>query len=188
MNLDVVNLILANVVVSGIISTAMSYFVSVKLKDLDYRNEYYKQIIERRLNAYQNLEKPISELKGILLDTTKLDQEPYHMFMSIGKSGFYEFLACVMNAFSDNLWLDDETNDNLEHLNQVLLVIGNEISDKSDEEIVHIGKNYYDKLSETRFHLENSMKQGLYNLHDVKKGLKIKKHRKKRIIYSSINT
>lgn len=186
MNFDVINLILANVVISGIISTAISYFVSVKLKDLDYRNEYYKQIIERRLNAYENLERPISDLKGIILNTEVLDQNPYQIFMSNGEEGFLEFQYYFMNAFSNSIWLDDKTITNLEDLNQIIFVISNEIIEKSEQEIVDIGKKYYAKLSEVRFHLENSMKEGLYNLHDIKKALKVKKDRNIRIFRSSL--
>lgn len=187
MDSGLINIILTNVFVTGLISTLVSFFVSVKLKDLDFRNEYYKQIVERRLEAYQNLEIIISELKGIVLDTEHPNSLPYHMFMSEGEDGYYKFLNNFMHSSSDNLWLDDTTNDVLEKLNQITFVIGNEIKEADEEQIVEIGKKYYNLLSEIRFNLENSMKDGLYNLHNVKKALKVKKNRKVRVLHSKID-
>lgn len=45
-----------------------------------------------------------------------------------------------------------------------------------------IGKDYYQKISDMRFSLENSVKIGLYNLHDIKKAFKTKKTNEKRYV------
>ena len=70
----------------------------------------------------------------------------------------------------------------LENLNGLFFNLNNHIHKKSKEEMEEIGKEYYQRISNLRFRLENSVKAGLYNLYDVKKAFKTKKTNEKRLI------
>jgi hypothetical protein len=68
-------------------------------------------------------------------------------------------------------------------LNDLFFNLNNKVFGKTDEEIVEIGKQYYKKLSDFRFELENKTKKGLYNFHDMEKAFKTEDKNKQRIIY-----
>ncbi len=66
--------------------------------------------------------------------------------------------------------------------NNLFFKINNYVHNKDPEEMEEIGKHYYQKIADLRFSLENSVKTGLYNLHDIKKAFKTKKNNDKRYI------
>jgi len=93
--MDKITLILTSSVIAAIVSAIISAIVSLKLKQIDYKNDYYKEIISKRLNAYQFLENQIAVLKSTVLDDS--DRKPYHMIFSYGEK--------KLNKFQDNLFL-----------------------------------------------------------------------------------
>lgn len=80
------------------------------------------------------------------------------------------------------MWIDEETLFTLEDLNGLFFKINNRISDKNSEEIIEIGKEYYKDLSNKRKELEFNTKNGLYNLHDMKKAFNPQRKERKRYI------
>lgn len=62
------NIILTSSLIAGTVSLIVSYLISVQLKKLDFKNEYYKEILKKRLNAYQHIEAQLAVLKSVDLD------------------------------------------------------------------------------------------------------------------------
>lgn len=87
-----------------------------------------------------------------------------------------------MLAISYSLWIDKKTNKTLEEINSLFFNLGSHIHKKSDSEIEEIGKKYYNRISELRMQLEADLRNGLYDLHDVKKIFKQKESKEKRVI------
>ena len=85
-------------------------------------------------------------------------------------------------AISYNLWIDDQTTNILEKLNELFYSLNIKVNGISKSEMHNLGKEYYQKISGLRFELENSTKRGLYDLHDIKKAFKTKKVNTKREI------
>ena len=166
-------LILTSTIVAGIVSAFVSYIISIKLKKLDFKNEYYKEILKKRLVAYQYIESQLAVLKTVVLDES--DNKPYHMMFSYSDVEFFDFQKNMFMAISFSLWIDDETTDNLEKLNELFYNLNLKIGGKSNGELVDLGKKHYQHISDLRFQLENSTKRGLYNLHDIEKAFKTKK-------------
>ncbi len=179
--MELIKILLASSVIAGLTSVIVSYFTSLRLKKLDFKNEYYKEIFKKRLNAYQNIENQIAVLKSVVLGN---DNKPYHMIFSSGESEFYKYQQNLMLAISSSLWIDDKTTKELEKLNNLFFNINNRINNKNQIEIEEIGKEYYQRLADLRFNLENLVKTGLYDLHDVKKAFIIKRKNEKRTIYT----
>lgn len=175
-----IRLILTSTFVAGIVSALVSYFISIKLKKLDFKNEYYKEILKKRLVAYQYIESQLAVLKTVVLD--KNDNKPYHMMFSYSDVEFFDFQKNMIMAISFSLWIDDETTENLEKLNELFYNLNLKTEGKSNFELTNLGKKYYQHISDLRFQLENSTKRGLYNLHDIEKAFKIKKTNTKRNI------
>ncbi|MDL2142765.1 MULTISPECIES: hypothetical protein [Flavobacterium] len=165
---------------AGIVSAIVSYVITVKLKKLDFKNEYYKEILKKRLVAYQYIESQIAVLKTVVLD--EADSQPYHMMFSYSDIEFFEFQKNMLMAISFSLWIDDETSENLEKLNELFYNLNIKAGGKSNLELIDLGKKYYQHISDLRFQLENSTKRGLYNLHDIDKAFKTKKVNTKREI------
>lgn len=172
------NIILTSSLIAGIISALVSYFISVRLKKLDFKNEYYKEILKKRINAYQYIEAQIAVLKSVVLDEN--DNLPYHAIFSYGDVEFFDYQKNLIMAINYNLWIDDKTANILENLNELFYSLNIKTNGISEIEMHKLGKQYYQKLSDLRFELENSTKEGLYNLHDIRKAFKPKKLNTKR--------
>jgi hypothetical protein len=172
-------LILASSIFAGIISALVSYKISLRLKKLDFKNEYYKEILKKRLVAYEHIEVQLSILKLVILGE---DKKPYHAVFNEGEDKLLEYQKNLFLAVNKNLWIDFETSKKLENLNDFFFNINNKAYQKNDAEIIEIGKQYYKKLSDLRFELENATKKGLYNLHDMEKAFKINSKNQERII------
>jgi len=166
--------------IAGCVSALVSYFISVRLKKLDFRNDYYKEILKKRLASYEYIEMQLAVLKSVVLDED--DGKAYHVMFSYGENQFFDYQKNLLMSISMSMWIDEETNENLEKLNDLFYNLNLKVSDKSTEEMIEIGKKYYNLISDLRFKLENSTKKGLYNLHDIDKAFKIKKENKKRDI------
>lgn len=178
--MDNLNLILTSSLIAGIVSAIVSYFISVRLKQLDFKNEYYKEILKKRLIAYQYIETQLAVLKSVVLDEE--DNLPYHSIFSYGEEEFFDYQKNLIMAISYNLWIDEKTSNILEKLNDLFYSLNIKASGLSEIEMYNLGKKYYQNISDLRFELENSTKEGLYNLHDIKKAFKTKKVNTKRVI------
>lgn len=180
--MDFLNVILTSSIIASIFSAIISYVVSKRLKVIDFKNEYYRELVKKRLAAYQSVENFISVLRGVILDET--DKKAYHVIFAFGYSEVINKQAELMNSIANGIWVDNDTMIKLERLNSLFFNINSKTLKKSNEEVINIGKEYYQKLSDLRFELEVATKKGLYDLHDVAKLLrKSKKNNEKKIIY-----
>lgn len=146
---------------------------------MDFKNEYYKEILKKRIKAYEFIERQIAVMKTVVLDKT--DGKPYHLILSEDENTFHEFQKDLGLAISYSLWIDGKTSKTLDELNQLFYEINNLIIDKSKSEVENIGKQYYQSIADYRIRLELDLKKGLYDLHDVKKIFKEKRRNTKRI-------
>lgn len=178
--MDVINVVLASSVIAGFISVLVSYFTTLWIKKYDFKADYYREILKKRLDAYQFIENQIAVLKTVVLGD---DNKPYHIIFSNGEDDFLKYQQNLIAAISSTLWIDDKTSLILEELNSLFFNLNNHINLKNDEEIQEIGKEYYKRISDLRFRLEMSVKVGLCNLHDIKSIFKTKKENTKRIIF-----
>lgn len=180
---ELLKVVLTSSIFAGLISVFVSYFTSRHLKKIDFRNEYYKEILKKRIQAYEYILKQIEVLKAVVLDD---DKKPYHNIFCYGEDKFIEFQQNLLKAISLSIWIDDKTTEQLEILNNLFFNLNNKMGGISKSEIVGIGKEYYKKISDKRFDLENSVKRGFYDLHNLKKIFKPKKTNRKRAIYYEI--
>lgn len=174
------NIILTSGLVAGTISTIISYIVSVQLKRVDFKHEYYKEILKKRLSSYQYIEAQLALLKSVVLDED--DSRMYHIIFSYGEEKLLEYQKNIHLAMSYSLWIDENTVRKIEELNELFYNLNNKVNDKTDDEIIGIAKKYYQNISNLRFELENATKKGLYNLHDIKKAFKVSKKNTTRAI------
>tara|TARA_R110002012_G_scaffold99170_2_gene237084 strand:+ start:1896 stop:2444 length:549 start_codon:yes stop_codon:yes gene_type:complete len=177
---DITTIILTSSLIAGVISSLISFFISVTLRKMDFRNDYYKEILKKRLYAYQFIENQIVVMKAVVLGD---DGKPYHMIFSQGEEKLLEFQKDMGLAITYSLWIDDKTSNSLDELNNLFFNINNQVYGKSEDDVIKIGQKYYQKVADFRISLENDIKNGLYDLHDIKKIFKRKTKSSKRIIY-----
>ncbi|MDR2970706.1 MAG: hypothetical protein LBU83_02075 [Bacteroidales bacterium] len=179
-NSEHITIILTSTLVASIVSILVTHITILRQKRVDFRNEYYKIILAKRLKAYQFVETQIAVLKSVVVES---DGKPYHVIFSYGEDKFIEFQQNLLLAISYGLWIDDGTMKELEKLNELFFSLNNQIRSKAQNEILNVGKIYYQKISDTRLKLENSVIKGLYELHDVRKILRTQKTNTVRIFY-----
>ncbi len=164
--MDILTVVLSSSVVSAIVSALVGGWFSLRTKQNEYANAYYKMILERRLAAYEEVERLIAAIKVAVIDD---DQKPYHLLFSKDDDqlGVYQQLCGTM---SNALWLSDELFKLTRQLN--LLVYS---GTPKDGGLVEFGKNNYTAVAELRTKLETVHARDMLALHDVPGFLKAKK-------------
>lgn len=175
--MNIFQIVLTSSLISGIVSAIISYYFNLKIKKLDYKNEYYKILINKRLEAYQFVENQISVLRNITFD--ELDNKTYHIMFSFGEDECINFQKNLMIAKSKGLWIDEETTNTIDEFNEIFYNINQKINNKTEIEIENIGKNYYKKISNLRVKLENNLREGLNDLHNIEKIFRTQKIKNK---------
>jgi len=171
-NSEMIKIILTNTVIATVLSTIVSTIVGIKLKSLDYRNEYYKKVLDKRLEAYRFLEMQIAILKNTVLDD---DKQPYHMIFSYGEDEFNKFQTNLITAIANSIWIHEDTVSEMESLNEIFFKISRKINNASEDKVVAVGKEYDNQISTSRKKLEMLVRSDIHNLHDLKKFMKEKR-------------
>ncbi|MEQ9426735.1 MAG: hypothetical protein RJQ09_20090 [Cyclobacteriaceae bacterium] len=158
------------IISSSVIATLLSSLVNFYFRKEDFKNEYYKIVIQKRLKAYEWLETQIASLKSSVLDEE--DGKPYHLIFGYGRESFMESIQQSMLANAHNLWLASKTNDLLTKLVHIFNKIPFEVDIDDSEALILTGKKYYRDIAELRTQLENSVREdilSLYSLSSIKR-------------------
>ncbi len=173
-----IKVILASTVIAGFVSGIVSFVFSVYLKRVDYRNDYFKKIIEKRLNAYSLLEEHIQALKVTCMDQ---DQRPFPEAFNNGIVYLIQVQKSLKEAYQQNIWMSQELSELVQPLNQLFLTSLVMCQNASQLEMINFGKEHYSFFSEYRNEIEKQMAKDWAQLHMVHKFLKKKKFSNKLI-------
>lgn len=102
--MDIWTVVLSSLVVSGIVSALVGGWFNLRSKRDEYANLYYEMILERRLAAYEEVERLIGAIKVAVIDD---DQKPYHMLFS-KDDGHVDVYQQLHGTIPNALWLTDE--------------------------------------------------------------------------------
>ena len=181
--MNTLTLVLTSSLIASIISALISAIIALRVKHIDYKNQYYREIIRKRLEAYQFIENQIAVLKTTVLDED--DKKAYHSIFSFGKDEFFKFQKNVIAAMAFSIWIDERTTNTMEKLNDTFYRINNEIQNKKD--LTQTGKQHYNEIAKLRKELEGNVRDDLYNLHKLKRFFKSKTSGGKRRIITEHN-
>lgn len=164
--MDILAIVLASTVISAIVSALVGGWFSLRSKQNEYANVYYKMILERRLAAYEEVERLITAIKVAVIDD---DQKPYHMLFSQDDDhvNVYKTLLGIMLKA---LWLTDDLFELTRQLN-LLVYTGT----PGESGLIEFGKKNYIAVAELRKKLELLHARDMLTLHDVPSFLKAKK-------------
>ena len=158
--------VLSGSLVSGIVGALIAGWFALSSKRSEYANEYFKLVLRRRIDAYEDVERLIVSLKSSVLGN---DQRPYHLLFS--KDDDHEAVYKLMlSILSTSLWLSDDLFELTRDLN---ILIFQEAG--SDAGLIEFGKTNYRNIAELRTKLETFHARDMQRLHDVGRFLKSKR-------------
>lgn len=169
MTMGIVEVLLTSATISAIVGGLMNWWFQEK----SYRNDYYKTIISKRLEAYESVAHIVAQLRISVTDEN--DKKPFHIGLYESPNQLFTTLMSMCLAAMSNLWLSEKMIEKLTTLNRITY---NFSVDKTSDNGVSKAKEYYEEIGQIRTDIENCMKQDLIDLYDVKKFLKKEVKRK----------
>lgn len=108
--------ILSSSLASAIVGALIVGFYNLWAKRNEFVNDYYKSVVRRRIEAYEQLEQLIIAIKTTVLDT---DKRPYHLVFA--KDDDWESAhRLVLNVIAQALWLSEEAFEKTRDLSYLL--------------------------------------------------------------------
>ena len=161
------NQIITLVLTSSLLSAFLTIFFQWIFKFLDYKLDYKKKIIEKRINAYENIDILTWQL-GIITQDGKMSWS--NIFNS--EKDFDNFIVYLALARKNQIWLSKNLSDKLQELNFFLINLQNDKNPKNDKEYNFIGNENFKKIRAYRKEIEKLYKLDFYKLHKVDRFLK----------------
>lgn len=158
--------LLATSTIAAIVGGLIGGFVTLRVAQNQYLNDYYKTIVSRRIAAYEHLEHLIIMLKTSISDES--DEGIYHLLFSFDDKT--EMFKSLFNLSAQAMWLSNEIVAETIALSRFFYSFP---SDKA--EIIEHAKNNYHVIAETRTRLELLCARDFLTLHDVPGFFKSKK-------------
>lgn len=162
---EIVTLILT----SSLLSAGLTAFVNWVIQKRSYRNEYYKKLLDRRIDAYEEVENLVARLTGMVnVGGGKVCNLICHM----GYDTFATFLISIMIPIRKAFWLSDDLAGMLTELNVFLI---NEIDNKIDEngdsgkQLIELGILNVESIRTYRKNIQSQLYKDLKDLHNIKK-------------------
>jgi len=163
--MTITTLVLSSAVVGAVISSIITLYVAER----NYRNEYYKRIIEKRFQAHEHLNSLISVLKTAVPDN---DGRSYHDIFS-GDGGEYKSLMVELAKNGPDFWVTNRTRSAILELNKEFFRC-HLLLEEMRGDSVEVGKKEYVEIGKLRDKLEDSLLNELPTLHKVKRFLREK--------------
>lgn len=165
------HIILSSAFVTSILSSVATWLIGNHAQNKSYKNDYYKLVINKRMDAYQYIDSQLKSMKITVLDD---DAKPYHSMFGGDQKFVYANQNDLLLARANGIWISEAMENALTELNQLLFEINSNITNDVKNNVA-IAKNYYSKLADTREKVENQLRKDMLELYDVKGFLKEKK-------------
>jgi len=159
--------ILSSSVLSALLGGYIAGQYTLRAKQHDYIHHYYKIVLDRRIAAYEQLDKFIDSIKTAVLDK---DNRPYHRLFS-NEDDWINAYKILHDTMSHGLWLSDGLFKKMRDLNLLLLN-----RDKTAESVIELGKKNYETIALMREEIERIRAIDMLRLYDVEGFLKGKQN------------
>jgi hypothetical protein len=154
---------------SSLLSAGLTSLITLLVSKANYKREYYKKLLDRRLNAYEEVELVINSL-STFIRTDKGELCPF--VCAGGEQRRIEFLGMILRTSSHSLWLSSEVSGLLTELNVFMLnEIDNHISQNGDynTQLEQLGAKNAATFRRLREELQDAMYSDLRNMSDIPK-------------------
>lgn len=159
--------IIGLILTSSLLSAGLTSWISWLTNKANYKREYYKKLLDRRLDAYEEVESIINSLSTFI----RTDHGALCPFVCAGgEKRQTDFLFLVLKAGSKSLWLSDHIGGLITELNVFMLnEIDNHISDADnyDRQLEKLGTEKAATFRRLREQLQEALYFDLRNLSDI---------------------
>lgn len=162
--MEIWQVILSSALVSGAVSGAIAGWFGIRLKREEYASAYYKLVLERRLAAYEEVEKLILSIKTAVVDD---DRGIYHLLFA-NDDDYANVYKRLQATSLVSLWITDELFALTRELNLLIF------SQMKETELIEFGKKNYKAVAELRTKMERIHSTDMLVLHDIAQFLKSK--------------
>ncbi|MGI4727891.1 MAG: hypothetical protein ACRYGB_04900 [Janthinobacterium lividum] len=176
--------ILSIILGSSLISALLTNLVNVFIQRNNYKNEYFKKLIDRRIDAYENVENLVSKMKIMYL----LENEQLcNLILALGKNHFDEFSISIAPTITKSFWLDDKISALLTKFSACIV---NEIYNKIDQtqivetELQRLGCKNRIAIQKIRYEIKELLYKDFDHLHEIKTFINTKRNRLEIPIFS----
>jgi hypothetical protein len=129
---------------SAVIAAIVSGIISVILKRIDYKNEYHKLILHKRITAYEQIEKVM-----LLFGTCAFDNDKPLHGVFLQRKSIDQAMVTLALVLQYRIWINPNTYDALIELNRLIYKIQN------SEDTITSAKENYKTLGDLRDKLLN---------------------------------
>jgi hypothetical protein len=157
------NSIISSVIASTVVAAIISSLVSYRLKNLEFRNEYYKIIIQKRLDSYASIERIVLLLQTVIIEE---DYSKYHEIFS-SWSSVDEFRSDLRIAKYKGLWIVESTLNIINEVENLFIKLDNNFSMYRNDDSIMAGENYFLELEKLKKQLEAACRYDILHLHKI---------------------
>lgn len=188
---DIVKIALTSGISAALVTSGSNYF----LKKQDYKREYYKKIIDKRLKAYEELESFMGAfcLKQEVSNPLQNEKEPQSFEVLrcfTDENGLIKANSDILKVLKYSLWFSNEICDSLGKINSMVCEVGISVTDDSstcsneirksgligklskDDLIIYMGHLIFNDIQICIKELGIAISKDLTNIHDVELFLK----------------
>lgn len=158
--------VMSSSLVSGVIGALVGGWFTLRGKQDDYANEYYKVVLSRRIKAYEEIDRLIDSLRTAVLDG---DGRPYHLLFS-KEEAKAEVYGLIQKVMAGSLWMSDDVFSMIRDLN---ILFYENVGSSGD--MIEFGKDFYKDIADLRSSLEKMYLRDILVLHEVPKFLRSKR-------------
>lgn len=174
--------IIGLVLTSSVVSALFTSFINWKIQNRNYRNEYYKKLLEKRLEAYESVEDLISRLITVVIIGKG---KACNLFFTYGQDEFNKFIISLPFVMRKSFWVKEKITEKITELNVLLIEIDNQLNPDGDidKQLKELGSIHRDKIREIRESIESLLYKDFETLHDIRRFIKTIRPDKQFVVY-----
>ena len=157
---------------SSLLAAGLTAGANYYLTTVNYRNEYYKKLLERRLTAYEEVYNFLGQLKTLILGIDEIQVTPY--LLSQGVDYLNKITIDLLVPMKSGVWLSSDLSMSLTDLNVYLtqLSVDAGLGSDPDKELFRLGHERLLVIREKRKNIEALMKRDFQTMHKIEEFVK----------------
>ena len=160
------------VLTSSVLAASLTSFVNWWLQRNNFRDDYYKKVIDKRMTTYDQISKAMGRLQ--IVDVSASNNK-YHAIFNQEKD-YSDFVVQLAFASLEGIWISSQCSLKITQLNEFMHRTFNATweSEWIHQEIVELAESNYDDICKHRESIRDQILKDLISLHHVEQFLKLK--------------
>ncbi|MBH8559858.1 hypothetical protein [Hymenobacter negativus] len=163
------------------LASLTSAYIALKSKDKDFKNDYYKKMIDKRLSAYDDIESILNNLSHVVNVEKLVNKKPesvgaiFKFFES--DESFHAFMNKLQSVIHKGFWLSTGCKNEIIDFYNKLSEIGKELKvyenqNFNRDELINAGLKYYNSIDKVRIRVYLLMVEEIIEIQNVEKFFK----------------